>query len=126
MPYFVILWAFLAAFVAESVALGLCAVVPALRRALPYGWRMLVGSGLGFLAANFVSILVGVVPVLIAAVLRVDKEGHVAQIVAAFALLGLFVGPLIVSPIGFLGGAWLGLRRALRAEGVAEPVPARR
>lgn len=125
MPYFLILWAFGAAFLAESVALGLCAVIPALRRALPYGWRMLVGSSLGFLAANFVSILVGVVPTLLAALLRVNKEGHVAQIAAAFALIGLFIGPLIASPIGFLGGAWLGLRRALRAGGPPQPVPVR-
>ena len=82
---------------------------------MPYGWRMLLGSSLGFVAANLASLLVGVVPVLAAAALRIDKNSPGARIVAGFALVGLFIGPLIVSPLGFLGGAWLGLKRAWRA-----------
>lgn len=118
MPYFVILPIFAVAVCAESIGLLLCAVIPALRRGLPYGWRMLVGSLLGFVTANAASLLVGVVPVLCAAAVGIGKDDPEAQVVAGFALLGLFFGPLIVSPLGFLGGAWVGLRRARRAQPV--------
>lgn len=114
MPYFVILPIFAVAVCAEGICLLLCAAIPALRRAVPYGWRMLVGSFLGFLTANAASLLVGILPVLCAALIGIDKDDPGAQVVAAFALLGLFFGPLIVSPLGFLGGAWVGLRRARR------------
>lgn len=129
MPYFIVLGAFGFALLAESLALSVCAAVPALRRLLPSGLRVLVGSALGFVAANLVSLLIGVVPVLVAVVLRVDEDSPGAQVVGAFALLGLFIGPLIASPIGFLGGAWLALRRGLRngfrGAPRAQPVPVR-
>lgn len=115
MPYRVILPCFLALLAVGAVGLVLCACLPPLRRAVPYGWRMLLGSGLGFCVANVASLLLGVVPVLIAALLGVDKDSPAAQFVAAFALLGLFVGPLVVSPLGVLWGAFLGLRRARSA-----------
>ena len=115
MPYHVILPLFGAALTAGFVLVGVCAIVPSLRGLVPYGWRMLLGAGLGFVAANLASLLLGVVPALCAMALRVDKAGRAAEIASAFALLGLFVGPLVVSPLGFLGGAWLGLRRAWRA-----------
>jgi hypothetical protein len=115
MPYFVILPCFAAAVLGWGCALCLCAVVPRLRRALPCGWRMLVGSSVGFLVANLASLLVGVVPVLCAAALGVDRDSAGAPVVAGFALLGLFVGPLIASPLGFLGGAWIARRRFARA-----------
>jgi len=118
MPYFVILPIFAMALCAESIGLLLCAAVPALRRGLPYGWHMLVGSLVGFVTANAASLLVGVVPVLIAAMLGIHKDDPGAQVAAGFALLGLFFGPLIVSPLGFLGGAWVGLRRARRVQHV--------
>jgi len=119
MPYFVILPVFAVAVCAEGLVLGLCAAIPALRQIVPYGWRVLVGSLLGFLTANLASLLVGVVPVLCATALRIDKDSPGAKVVAGFALLGLFFGPLVVSPLGFLGGAWLGLRRAWRAQHAA-------
>lgn len=118
MPYFLILPIFAVAMCAEGVGVLLCAAIPALRRALPYGWRMLVGSLLGFLTANLASLLVGVVPVLCAAAMGIGKDDPGARVAAGFALLGLFFGPLIVSPLGFLGGAWVGLRRARRARHV--------
>ena len=119
MPYFVILLAFTAVLCAEGLGLALCAAVPSLRRGLPYGRRMLVGSTLGFLTANLASILVGVVPVLVAMLIGIDKDDPGAQVVAAFTLLGLFLGPLILSPLGFLGGAWVGWRRAWREQHTA-------
>jgi MFS family permease len=115
MPYFVILPVFLVAMCAEGLGLALCALVPKLRRAVPYGWRVLVGSVVGFVTANLASLLVGVVPVLVASALGIDRDHPGAPVVAAFALLGLFLGPLVVSPLGFLGGAWFGWRRAKRA-----------
>lgn len=114
MPYQVILPVFALLLCVEGLAVLCCAAVPSLRKALPYGWRMLVGSGAGFVAGNLASILLGVVPVLCAAAMEIDRDHPDAQVVAAFALLGLFVGPLVVSPLGFLGGAWLGLKRARR------------
>jgi hypothetical protein len=116
MPYFLILPAFAVAVCAEGLGLLLCAAIPSLRRALPYGWRIVAGSTLGFLAGNLASLLIGVVPVLCGQALGIDKDSPGAQIVAAFALLGLFFGPLVVSPLGFLGGAWVGLKRAWRAQ----------
>jgi hypothetical protein len=121
MPYFVILTYFAVALMAWGSVLALCAAVPGWRRLLPYGWRMLVGSTLGFVLANLASIVLGGVPVLLAAVLGIRPADPPAQVVAAFALLGFFIGPLIASPLGFLGGALLGLRRAsaCRCEPVA-------
>src|SRR5262249_27980862 len=52
MPYHVILPLFGAALTTGFVLLGVCAIVPSLRGLVPYGWRMLLGAGLGFLAAN--------------------------------------------------------------------------
>lgn len=122
MPYFVILPIFAGVLSSGLVLLAVCATVPSLRGAVPYGWRMLLGSSVGFVAANLASLLLGVVPVLAAAALRIDKDSPVARVVAGFALLGLFIGPLVVSPLGFLGGAWVGLRRAWRARHAeAEP-----
>ncbi len=118
MPYFVILPIFAVAVCAEGIGLLLCAAIPALRRGLPYGWRMLVGSLLGFLTANLASLLVGVVPVLCAGAMGIGKDDPGARVVVGFTLLGLFFGPLIVSPLGFLGGAWVGLRRARRVQHV--------
>jgi len=115
MPYHLILPFFIAAFFAEGLGLLLCAAIPSLRRSLPYGRSVLVGSVLGFLTANLASILVGVVPVLVAMALGIDRDHPAAGIVAGFTLLGLFFGPLVVSPLGFLGGAWMGWRRAWRA-----------
>jgi hypothetical protein len=80
---------------------------------------MLVGSTLGFLTANLASILVGVVPVLVAMALGIGKDDPGAQIVAGFTVLGLFLGPLVVSPLGFLGGAWVGWRRGRRVQHAA-------
>jgi hypothetical protein len=116
MPYFVILPVFVLATCAEGLGLALCAAIPALRRVVPYGWRMVVGSVLGFVTANLASLAVGVVPVLCATALGIDRDHPGAPVVAAFALLGLFLGPLIVSPLGFLGGAWVGWRRARRVQ----------
>jgi hypothetical protein len=112
LPYFLILLCFVVALLAWGSVLALCLAVPGWRGAVHYVWRMLVGSTLGFLAANLASILVGGVPVLIGVALEVRPEDFAAQIVAAFALLGFFIGPLVVSPLGFVGGALLGLRRA--------------
>lgn len=119
MPYFVILPVFVLAMLLESLGLALCALVPRLRRALPYGWRVLVGSAVGFLTANAASLLFGVVPVLCATALGIDRDHPAAGIVAGFTILGLFLGPLVVSPLGFLGGAWVGWRRARRVEHAA-------
>ena len=118
MPYFLILPAFGVALCAEGLGVALCAAVPALRRAVPYGWRMLIGSTLGFLTANLASIVVGVVPVLVGMALGITKDDPGAQVVAGFTVLGLFLGPLIVSPLGFLWGAWVGWRRAQREQRV--------
>src|SRR5262245_23693249 len=115
MPYFVILPLFAGVFFAEGLVLAVCAAIPRLRVALPYGWRMLVGSCAGFVCANAASILFGLVPIVCARALGIGADAPAAQIVAGFALLGFFLGPLIASPLGFLWGAWLGLRRARRA-----------
>ena len=112
MPYFVILTYFVIAVLAWGSVLGLCAAVPQWRGALHYGWRMLVGSALGFLVANLASIVVGGVPILLAAVFGIQPADPAAQVVAAFALLGFFFGPLVASPLGFVGGALVGLRFA--------------
>lgn len=112
MPYHVILPLFALALGAEALALLVSAAIPTLRRGLPYLWRMVLGSVTGFVLANLGSLLFGAVPCLIALALRIDKDSEAADVVAGFALLGLFIGPLIVSPLGFLGGAMLGLRRA--------------
>ena len=115
MPYFVILPVFAGLFFAEGLALAVCATFPRLRAALPYGWRVLVGSCAGFVCANAASLLFGLVPVACAAALGIGADDPGAQVVAAFVLLGLFFGPLVVSPLGFVWGAWVGLRRARRA-----------
>jgi hypothetical protein len=115
MPYFVILPIFAGLLCAEGLVLAACAAIPRLRAALPYAWRVLIGSGAGFCCANAASLLFGLVPVACAAALGIGADDPAAQVVAAFALLGLFFGPLIASPLGFLCGAWLGLRRARRA-----------
>lgn len=121
MPYFWILPFFAAAMLGGVCLLGVCRLVPALQRAQPYVRRMLIGSSLGFVLANLASLLFGVVPVLIASALGVSQDSPGAQVAAAFALLGLFIGPLIASPLGVLGGAWIGLERAWRAESVPRP-----
>ncbi len=115
MPYFVILPIFAGLLGAEGLALLVCAAIPRLRAALPTGWRVLAGSCAGFCCANAVSVLLALVPVALAAAFGIEADDRGAQVVAAFVLLGLFVGPLIASPLGFLFGAWLGLRRAQRA-----------
>jgi len=130
MPYHVILPVFALALGVEAVLLAGSAAIPALRRALPYLWRMAIGSVTGFVLANLGSLLFGALPAALAFALRVDRDSAAADVVAAFALLGLFVGPLIVSPLGFLGGAIVGLRRARRqlvalSEPVASEAPAR-
>ena len=119
MPYFVILPAFALALFAEGLGVGLCAVVPRLRSTLPCAWRMLVGSMVGFVTANLGSILLGVVPVLVANAAGVDRDHPLAPVVAGCVLLGMFFGPLVVSPLGFVGGAWVGWRSAKRVERVA-------
>jgi hypothetical protein len=114
MPYFVILTYFAIAILAWGSVIGLCAAVPNLRAAVPYCWRMLVGSSVGFVLANLASLAFGLVPVLIALLLHIDRDHPAAQLVSLFVLLGLFIGPLVVSPLGFIGGALVGLRRAWR------------
>jgi len=116
MPHFVILTYFVIAVLAWGSVLGLCAAVPQWRRAFFYGWRMLVGSAVGFVLANLASIVVGGVPVLLGAALGVGPDDPAAQVVAGFALLGFFIGPLIASPLGFLAGALFSLRRTLQAQ----------
>jgi hypothetical protein len=112
MPYFVILTYFVVAVLSWGSVLALCAAVPRWRGALRTGWRMLVGSVAGFVLANLASIALGGIPVLVAAAAGVEPGDPLAQVVAGFALLGFFIGPLIVSPLGFVAGALLGLRRA--------------
>lgn len=112
MPYHLILPLFALAVGLETLVLGVLALVPALRRAVPTCWRVLVGSVTGFVVANLGSLLFGALPAVIALALRVDKDSDAADIVAAFAILGLFIGPLVVSPLGFVGGAIVALRRA--------------
>jgi len=122
MPYHVILPLFALALGAEVLVLACSAVVPNLRRALPYLWRMAVGSVTGFVLANVGSLLFGALPAALAFALRIDRDSNAADVVAGIALLGLFIGPLIVSPLGFLGGAIVGLRRARRqVVALAEP-----
>ena len=121
MPYIVILTYFGLAVFAWGWLLALLAAVPRLRAALPYCWRALLGSVLGFAVANVGSLLVGLVPVGVAWALHIGKDSPGAQVVAGFALLGLFFAPPIVSPLGFLGGAWLGLRRAWSAHHPSHP-----
>lgn len=122
MPYHVILPVFALALGVEALVLVCSAAVPALRRALPYLWRMAVGSVTGFVLANLGSLLFGALPAALAFALRIDRDSDAADVVAGFALLGLFIGPLIVSPLGFLGGAIVGLRRARRqVVALAEP-----
>jgi len=112
MPYHVILPVFALALGAEALVLAVLAAVPALRGAVPTVWRMLVGSVAGFVLANLGSLVFGALPALVALALQIDKDSGAADIVAAFAILGLFIGPLVVSPLGFLGGALVALRRA--------------
>ena len=116
MPYHVILPVFALALGAEALVLALSAAVPVLRRAVPYLWRMSVGSVTGFVLANVGTLLFGALPCALAFALRIDKDSDAADVVAGFALLGLFIGPLVVSPLGFLGGAIVGLRRARRGQ----------
>ena len=119
MPYFLILPVFAALFAAEGLALAVCAAVPRLRAALPYGRRVLLGSCAGFFCANAASALIALVAVAIGAALGVTPDDRGAQLVAAFVLLGVFLGPFVASPLGFLCGAWVGLKRARRARVVA-------
>lgn len=122
MPYFVILTYFAVAVAAWGAALTLLASMPDFRNVVRTGVRMLVGSLVGFVVANLCSLLIGVVPALLAMALHVDRDDPAAQVVAAFALVGLFFGPLVASPLGFVGGALLGLRRALRLQRAAPAV----
>lgn len=122
MPYFVILTYFVVAVAAWGAALALLASVPNFRSVVRTGVRMLVGSLVGFVVANLCSLLIGVVPALIAMALDVDRDSPAASLVVGFALVGLFFGPLVASPLGFVGGALLGLRRALRLQR-AQPAP---
>lgn len=125
MPYFVILTYFAVALAAWGAALALLASMPNFRGVVRTGWRMLLGSLVGFVVANLCSLLVGVVPALIAMALHVDRDSPSAPLVAAFALAGLFFGPLVASPLGFVGGAVIGLRRALRAKHAPQLEPVR-
>jgi len=117
MPYQTILPLFGGALSLGLVLLALCAVVPSLRGALPYGWRMLVGGSLGFVLANLASLALGVLPAVCASVWHLRKDSPLAALVAGCAMLGLFVGPLVLSPLGFAAGAWWGARRARRTDG---------
>ena len=114
MPYLEILSVFAALVAVQGCVVLCCALVPRLRRVVPYGWRVLVGSSVGFVLGNLGSLLLGAVPVLCAVAFHVDRDDPAAQVVAAFALAGFFVGPLVVSPLGFLGGAWIAFARARR------------
>ena len=126
MPYHVILPVFALALGAEALVLAFLALVPALRRAVPTCWRVLVGSVTGFVLANLGSLLFGALPAVLALALRIDKDSDAADVVAAFALLGLFIGPLVVSPLGFIGGAIVALRRARKRGRLLQHPSARR
>ncbi|HEX6884133.1 MAG TPA: hypothetical protein VF530_12205 [Planctomycetota bacterium] len=112
MPYFVVLTYLVIALLAWGSVIALCASVPRWRGALHYAWRMLAGSLAGLVLANLASIAVGGIPILIGLAAGVEPADPAAQVVAAFALFGFFLGPLLASPLGFLGGALLGLHRA--------------
>jgi len=112
MPYTWILPSFGLALLAGLGFYALCALVPALRSARTAVGRALLGAGAGFLLANLASAVLGLVPAAIGHALDVAPESAESRIVAGFVLAGLFIGPLIVSPLGALAGAWIGLRRA--------------
>jgi hypothetical protein len=116
MPYVVVLSAFAGVVCAWGSVLALCAGVPAWRRAVFYGRRMLVGSTVGFLLANVASLVVGGLPVLVGAALGIGPDHPAAQVVLGCALLGFCVGPLVGAPLGFVGGAVAGARSAWRLE----------
>ena len=115
MPYLALLSIFALLVGVEGAVVLVCALVPSLRSALPYGWRMLVGSSVGFVVGYLASMLLGGVAVVCAAALDIDRDHPAAQIVVAVVLIGFVIGPLVASPLGFLGGAWFGLQSARRS-----------
>jgi hypothetical protein len=115
MPYFVVLTYLVVTLLAWASVIVLCASVPRWRGALPYAWRMLAGSLAGFVLANLASVALGGIPILLGLAAGVERGDPTAQVVTAFALLGFFLGPLLASPLGFLGGALVGLRQAWAA-----------
>jgi len=112
MVYPLILRAFLFLVLAGGCSLAVCAALPSLRTVLPPVRYALLCGLAGFVGANLVSAAIGLLPALVAGLLDLDPASRGSQVASGFVLAGLYFGPLIASPLGFLAGLWYALRRS--------------
>jgi len=104
--YFIILPVFVCTLVCMSSATLASRFIEPLRPAYPFAWRVLVGSVLGFLLANALMLALFLIPP------GAEQASDAAKFAYAAAL---FLGPAIVSLIGFLGGSILGVWFAIKS-----------
>ena len=109
--YFLILPIFLFVFVGMACVTVASRFIEPLKPAYPFIWRTLLWSSLGFLLANAMA----AVPFLLLGAPGPAGTEQAADLVKLAYVAVLFLGPVITSFVGFVGGSALGIWFAFRA-----------
>ncbi len=109
MTYFLVLPAWLLAVLAMGAVTVAVRVVPRLSPAYRYAWRVLLWSSIGFVVAN------GAMVGLYLLVARADTSGAAGDAAKVGIAAALFLGPVVASAVGFVGGAAAGAVLAWRS-----------
>ncbi len=99
---------------ALSAATIVCGIVPRLRWALPFAWRVLVWSGTGCILANVPVFALYAVPLALDRSGLTPEPGNARGALGVVLGVGLLLGPIVASAAVFFGGALFGVWRASR------------
>lgn len=115
MPYFLILPLFVLGVLLQSAVLGATMLFDRFAPLRPYAWRVLVWSSAGFLAANALLLIPCCVVMMFGDRLGLHDDNPIHQTIGIVAGLGILIGPLLASPLGFGAGVVIAIRRGHRA-----------
>jgi len=110
--YFFILPAFLLALIFMFFVTLAARFVEVLNPAYPFAWRVLLWSSIGFMLVNALWLLLVIFGATPGGQASEQQTSNLVKF--GYAAL-LFVGPVILSAIGFLGGSVLGVWFAFKA-----------
>jgi hypothetical protein len=113
MPYFFIVPAYVLLLLVLGIAAFVARMSPGLRGSNSYIIGGMIGTLPGFIVANVLVTLAGILPAVIAD--QFSLPDGLKQVCGVFAGVALLLGPFIASAVGvvfgFLGGCWVVRRR---------------
>ena len=116
MLYFFIIPLFLIVVFLLTVATVLTRFVEPFKPAFPFVWRSFLWSSVGFIVSNSLVLAAFLLPALL------DKNQGQMSGPAKFGFVAfLFIGPVIASAVGFIGGLALGIWFAIRFKHRSRP-----